>query len=341
MDSAVAAALLKEEGFEVTGVFMKNWSGDSFGIQAECPWEEDQKAAEAVADYLGIEFRSYNFEKEYREQVLDYFFSEFKKGRTPNPDVMCNTKIKFDVFLKRALADGADMIATGHYVQKKEGKSGYELHMGVDPVKNQAYFLYTLNQDQLSKSLFPIGHLQKAEVRKLAEKYNLPNADRKDSQGICFIGEIDVQDFLRAHISTKVGDIIDVDNNEIVGKHDGVYFYTIGQRKGLDIGGLPKPYYVVDKDSDKNILYVALGNYHDALFRTDVQLENLHLVNDEELKEGQEVQAVIRYQQKPQPALIYPSELKVVFAERQRAVTSGQSLVMYDGTRCLGGGIVL
>lgn len=346
VDSAVSAARLQEQGYEVHGIFMKNWTGDEFGIQADCPWEEDQAAAESVAKHLNIPFRSYNFEKEYREQVVEYFFNEFEAGRTPNPDVMCNTKIKFDVFLKRAITDGADMIATGHYAQihKSENSGVLELHKGADPKKDQTYFLHTLNQEQLNKAVFPIGHLQKSSVRELAEKYGLPNAKRKDSQGICFIGEIDVQEYLRSHISTKPGKIVNYDTGEELGDHDGVYFYTIGQRKGMGLGGPGAPYYVVDKDIQKNELIVVRGNYHPALAKKSVDLESIHWIDGSDSpdlpKAGEDIQAAIRYQQKPQPAKVYPTELKIEFAEPQRAITSGQSAVLYQGTKCLGGGVI-
>ncbi len=340
VDSAVSAALLLQQGYDVHGVFMKNWTGDDFGIQENCPWEEDQAAAESVAKHLGIPFRSYNFEKEYREQVVTYFFNEFEAGRTPNPDVMCNTKIKFDAYLNKAIAEGADMIATGHYAQIKEVAGMYQLHQGADSKKDQTYFLHTLNQDQLSKAVFPIGNLQKSQVRELAREFKLPNAERKDSQGICFIGEIDVQQYLRSHISTKQGNIVDIDTREVVGEHDGVYFYTIGQRKGLKIGGQPKPYYVADKNIETNELIVAHGNYHPALSHKEVNLENIHWISEIDKIDLQNIQAVVRYQQRPQPAAFDQENLIINFVEPQRAITSGQSAVLYSNTQCLGGGII-
>lgn len=347
VDSAVSAALLKEQGYDVTGVFMKNWSGDDFGIQSDCPWEEDQKSAEEVANHLGIPFRSYNFEKEYRVKVVDYFFSEYAKGRTPNPDVMCNKEIKFELFLNRALADGADMIATGHYARVRESKEQitknreqeFQLLKGLDSNKDQTYFLYNLTQKQLTHVLFPIGHLPKPEVRKLAKKFGLPNAERPDSQGICFIGEIDVYKFLRSKLPEVPGDIVDIDTQEKVGRHTGVTFYTIGQREGLGIGGQETPYFVVKKDIEKNILYVGHGNDHPAMYQKEVQLENLHFVGNIPADKSK-LEAAVRYRNIPQGGILDVPQMKFTFDKSQRAVTSGQSLVLYDGEICLGGGVI-
>lgn len=342
VDSAVSAALLKDEGYDVVGVYMKNWSGDEFGIQADCPWEKDQSDAEAVCKKLEIPFRSFNFEKQYREKVVEYFFSEYKKGRTPNPDVMCNKEIKFKLFLERALAEGADFIATGHYARRiyNEELKINELYIGLDPRKNQVYFIYNLTQEQLSHVLFPIGHLQKTEVRKLAKKYELPNAEKPDSQGICFIGEINVLKFLMSTIPEKKGDILDIDSKEKVGTHSGIYFYTIGQREGLGIGGQEIPYYVCDKDEKENILYVCHGDNHPALLKKEVRLESIHWINGE--PENKQLQASIRYQQKPQNGelIIKNDELMFEFEHPVRSVASGQSLVIFDGEKVLGGGII-
>jgi tRNA-specific 2-thiouridylase len=332
VDSAVSAALLKEQGFEVTGVYMKNWSGDDYGIQSECPWEADQKDAEAICKHLGIEFRSFNFEKEYREKVVEYFFSEYAKGRTPNPDVMCNKEIKFKLFLERSLEEGADYIATGHYARNIDNK----LFKGVDKNKDQTYFLYNLTYEQLSHTLFPIGHLTKPQVREIARQYKLPNADKPDSQGICFIGEINVLKFLMSRIPEKKGEIRDIDTNKVVGEHKGVYFYTVGQRDGLGIGGLKEPYFVVDKDIDGNVLYVGMGT-NKALYRNVVNLEKLHLINpDEDIPT--KLQASVRYRHKPEEGTL--NGLEFSFNNPQRAVTSGQSLVIYSEEQCLGGGII-
>jgi len=339
VDSAVSVALLKEQGYQVTGVYMKNWSGDDYGIQSECPWEEDQKDAEAVCKTLGIEFRSFNFEKQYRDKVVEYFFAEYEKGRTPNPDVMCNKEIKFKLFLDKAREEGADYIATGHYARHIEDK----LLKGVDQKKDQTYFLYNLTEEQLAHTFFPVGDLEKPEVRKLAKKFNLPNAEKPDSQGICFIGEINVLKFLMSRIPEKDGGIIDFDSNEKVGTHKGVYFYTIGQREGLHIGGQKIPYFVVDKDVEKNILYVGHGTDHPKMYKSVVELENIHFINPEtasEINIDKPLSAAVRYRQKPQPGKLDIENKKFIFEEPQRAVTSGQSLVIYDGDICLGGGII-
>lgn len=353
VDSSVAAALLVEQGYDVTGVFMKNWSGDNYGIQADCPWEQDQADAMAVCEQLGIPFRTFNFEKEYRAKVVEYFFDEYRKGRTPNPDVMCNKEIKFDIFLKKAQEEGADMIATGHYARVQtlepatsnqkpvsDGQPVFNLLKGVDENKDQSYFLYTLNQERLSKTMFPIGHLTKPDLRKKAKELGLKTADKPDSQGICFIGEINVYKFLRANIPTKHGEIRDVDNDEIVGEHDGVWFYTIGQREGLGIGGQATPYFVVDKDIENNVLYVGHGNDHPRMFRREVKLENLHLIDPSFNLDGQGLSAAARYRQKPQNGILDAENLTFTFNEPQRAITSGQSLVIYAGGKCVGGGII-
>lgn len=333
VDSAVSAALLKEQGYDVTGVYMKNWSGDDYGIQADCPWEQDQKDAEAICLHLGIEFRSFNFEKEYREKVVEYFFSEYEKGRTPNPDVMCNKEVKFKLFLEKSLQEGADFIATGHYARNIDNK----LFKGVDSNKDQTYFLYNLTHEQLSHTLFPIGHLKKPEVREIAKKLKLPNAEKPDSQGICFIGEINVLKFLMSRIPEKKGEIRDIDTNTIVGEHKGVYFYTVGQRDGLGIGGLKEPYFVVDKDIENNILYVGMGTNHPSLFKSEVELESLHLINSHSNLDS-DLEASVRYRRKPQKGKL--SGNKFTFDEVERAVTSGQSLVLYRGDECLGGGVI-
>ncbi|MCB0745241.1 MAG: tRNA 2-thiouridine(34) synthase MnmA, partial [Ignavibacteriae bacterium] len=333
--------LLKKEGYDVTGVYMKNWSGDDFGIQADCPWEQEMEDVKKVCKVLDIPFMSFNFEKEYREKVVNYFFEEYEKGRTPNPDVMCNREIKFDMFLNKALDEGAEGIATGHYAQVIKKNYKYELHKGKDSNKDQTYFLYTLNQEQLSKTLFPIGHLEKSEVRKLAHEFNLPVADKKDSQGICFIGEIDVREFLRNAIEGKPGNIVDADTGKVIGKHDGVMYYTIGQREGLQIGGAPEPYYVVGKDAEKKEIYAAMGKNNPELMKNELDLENLHLISGEapETIFEKKLTGAIRYRKTPE-VLTIDKNLHVTFEKPQRAVAPGQSLVIYDGEICLGGGII-
>jgi tRNA-specific 2-thiouridylase len=339
VDSAVAAKLLMDQGYEVTGVFMKNWSGDNYGIQDNCPWEEDQADAMAVCEHLGIEFRSVNFEKEYRERVVEYFFNEYKKGRTPNPDVMCNKEIKFKLFLDKAMEMGYDYIATGHYAIRKDDK----LFRSIDKNKDQTYFIYNLTPEQLSKSLFPIGEYTKPQIRELAKEFNLPNAAKPDSQGICFIGEINVMKFLMSQIPEQTGEIRDIDTNEVVGDHKGIYFYTIGQRDGLGIGGLSVPYFVVDKDVEKNILYVASGTDHKSLYKTEVELENIHYINPEEFKDAEvieNIEASVRYRQKPIKGKLLIKELKFIFEEPVRAVASGQSLVIFKEDWVIGGGVI-
>jgi tRNA-specific 2-thiouridylase len=339
VDSAVSAALLVEQGFDVTGVFMKNWSGEDFSLNSDCPWEVDQNDAENVCKTLSIPFKSVNFEKQYRNIVVKYFFEEYSKGRTPNPDVLCNKEIKFKLFLQYATESGADLIATGHYARIEENGNAIQLLKGIDQNKDQSYFLHRLNQEQLSKSLFPIGALQKTEVRELAEKFKLPNSKKKDSQGICFIGKIDVQDFLRENITVKIGDIIDIDSNEIIGNHDGVMFYTIGQREGIGIGGAGMPYYVVSKDSGKNILYVAIGKDNPALYTNTVKFEDIHWINPSDEKR-KNISASIRYRHKPSQGVINLSNSEFIFDEPQRAITPGQSIVFYDNDICLGGAII-
>jgi tRNA-uridine 2-sulfurtransferase len=352
VDSAVSAALLKDQGYNVTGVYMKNWSGDEYGIQADCPWEQDQADAEAVCKHLKIPFRSFNFEKQYREKVVEYFFSEYSKGRTPNPDVMCNKEIKFKLFLEKSMQEGADLIATGHYARKIISPEGeHKLLKGLDSKKDQTYFLYNLEYPQLQKTLFPVGDFEKTKVRELAKQYMLPNAEKPDSQGICFIGEINVLKFLMAKIPEKPGVVIDIDTNERVGEHKGVYFYTIGQREGLQIGGQATPYFVVKKDIKENIVYVGHGNTHPAMYSSEVVLENLHMINDRYLdsilSKNINLSASIRYRQAPKACKVIISKsdegeslYSVIFEEPQRAIASGQSLVLYSEDQCLGGGVI-
>ncbi len=373
VDSSVCAALLKDQGYDVTGVFMKNWSGDDFGLQSECPWEIDQKDAEAVCEKLEIPFKSYNFEKEYRQKVVDYFFEEYEKGRTPNPDVMCNKEIKFKLFLDKALSEGADFIATGHYVRSdplnspllrpatssvESGKQKgvmFNLLKGVDENKDQSYFLYNITQEQLSHCLFPIGEFIKPQIREMADKLELPNAKKPDSQGICFIGEINVHDFLKQRFGEKQGDIVNIDNGEIVGTHKGAYFYTIGQREGLGIGGAKEPFFVVNTNIKNNIVYVAMGTENKHLFSDTVNLENLHLITVpdvnialaaqyfEQLQLSDNLSASVRYRHKPQKGKLIGNVdegFKFIFENPQRAVTPGQSLVIYNDVVCLGGGVI-
>jgi tRNA-specific 2-thiouridylase len=341
VDSAVSAALLKEQGYSLVGVYMKNWSGDDYGIQTECPWEQDQSDVEATCKLLGIPFRSFNFEKEYRAKVVEYFFAEIRAGRTPNPDVICNKEIKFGIFLEKALDMGADKIATGHYAQVKFDKPSeeYELYKGADSNKDQSYFLHSITQEQLSRTFFPVGHLQKPQVRKLAKKFGIPMAQKPDSQGICFIGEINVGRFLRANINVHIGKIVDLDTHKVVGRHDGIEFYTIGQREGLGIGGSGVPYYVIKKDKQANILYVARGNENPALFKQTVNFNGIHLINKEKKFAG--LTAAIRYRQNPSSGSLNIQRQKFLFSKPQRAVAEGQSIVFYQKDLCLGGAVIV
>ena len=340
VDSSVTAALLKQQGFNVIGVFMKNWSED-FGDYG-CTWAQDSEDARKVASVLDIPFYVWNFEKEYYDKVVEYFLREYKAGKTPNPDVMCNTEIKFKVFLYKALQLGADFVATGHYAQIKYQKTdnSYHLFKGVDPTKDQSYFLYTLAQKQLAKILFPIGHLLKSEVRRLAKKFKLPNAGKKDSQGICFIGKINVTQFLKAHLKAKVGEIV-TGNGQVLGRHSGLPFYTIGQRNALNLGG-NGPYYVVSKNFTSNRLVVTNNKQDEQLWKKKFTVTDLSWVNKTPklpFKTG----VTIRYHHPEYGAKIKQlknNKLEIVFDQAQRAITEGQATVFYDGEELLGGGII-
>jgi tRNA-specific 2-thiouridylase len=340
VDSSVAAALLVEQGYQVTGVYMKNWSGDDYGIQADCPWEQDQKDVQMVCEQLGIPFRSFNFEQNYREAVVEYFFAEYAKGRTPNPDVMCNKTIKFGLYLDKAIAQGADLIATGHYARVKQDSDKYQLLKGKDSNKDQTYFLYTSTQAQLERTLFPVGEFPKPQVRELAKKFKLSTAAKSDSQGICFIGEINVLNFLKARLPVKQGNIVDIDTNLKVGEHDGAYFFTRGQR--ARIGGQELPYFVVNTDVTTNTVFVGHGHEHPALLRDTAQLESLHLISGLEPDNSLELTAAVRYRQQPQPGTLIHTDDRwhFKFDQPQRAITPGQSLVIYHQDICLGGGII-
>jgi tRNA-specific 2-thiouridylase len=342
VDSSVTAALLKEQGFDVIGVFMKNWSEDfgDFG----CTWAQDSEDARKVAQQLNISFYVWNFEKEYYDKVVEYFFREYAAGRTPNPDVMCNTEIKFKVFLDKALALGADFVATGHYARitpeyKLKAKS-YQLLKGIDPAKDQSYFLYTLKQEQLSNILFPIGHLKKSEVRVLAKKFKLPNAEKKDSQGICFIGKINVTEFLKAHVKAEVGEIV-TSSGQVLGRHDGLPYYTIGQREGMKLGG-NGPYYVVNKNFESNRLIVTNNAQDKELWKKEFTVTDLSWVGNVP-KFPLNTGVTIRYHHPEYLAnieKITDYELRIVFDQPQRAITPGQAAVFYDGDELLGGGVI-
>lgn len=384
VDSSVTAYLLKEQGYEVIGLFMKNWHDDSVTISDECPWLEDSNDALIVAEKLGIPFQTVDLSSEYKERIVDYMFNEYEKGRTPNPDVLCNREIKFDVFMKIALQLGADYVATGHYCRKgiitnEDGTETYQLLAGADGNKDQSYFLCQLSQEQLAKTLFPIGELTKPEVRKIAAENDLITADKKDSQGLCFIGKVRLPDFLQQKLKPKKGVIIEVPsdfeqyqkaipefankNDELVfyakkplyqlqdgkvmGEHQGAHFFTKGQRKGLDVGGTKEPLYVIDTDVDENIIYTGQGNQHPGLYRRTlfVSNEELHWVRTDlalEVDETMEVTARIRYRQALQEATLYKvdSGLYVDFEEKQSAITEGQFVAWYVGDELIGSGVI-
>lgn len=337
VDSAVTAALLQEQGYDVTGVFMKNWSGEDFGIDNNCPWKEDQEDTIQICKTLGIPHKTYNFEKEYREFVISNFFEEYNRGNTPNPDVLCNKFIKFDCFLKKALEEGADYIATGHYSFTKDGR----LYKAKDTNKDQTYFLHQLTNEQLKHSLFPLGGLLKPEVRALAHKFKLPVADKKDSQGICFIGKVDIKEFLETTLKKQDGNIVDGDTGKVVGHHQGVWFYTIGQREGLYIGGAAKPYFVAEKDLEKNILYVVQGKDNPRLWKNIVSVSELHLINETSLL-NDNYTASIRYRSQDTPVKVTQNENGDIFefSAPQWAPAIGQSLVLFQENECLGGGVI-
>ena len=377
VDSSVAAYLLKQQDYEVIGLFMKNWHDESVTLSNVCPWLEDSNDAMMVAEKIDIPFQTVDLSSEYKKRIVDYMFDEYAAGRTPNPDVLCNREIKFDVFLKLAFSLGADYIATGHYCQKDtfvnaDGKTQHSLIRGADSNKDQSYFLCQLTQDQLSKTLFPIGHLQKLEVRKIARKLNLVTAEKKDSQGLCFIGKVSLPDFLQQKLQTKKGNIIEIPfdfykdkptpksiigqsqkttythlDGEAVGRHQGAHFFTIGQRKGLAVGGTPEPLFVIDTDVDENIVYVGQGKEHPGLFRKALKVigDEIHWVrNDLKIPLGVrlEVKARIRYRQPLQKAMLIQQKeaLYVVFEQHQSAITSGQFVAWYQNEELVGSGVI-
>lgn len=329
VDSSVTASLLVEQGYEVTGVYMKNWTQDLPGMR--CPWADDLADAKRVAVQLGIDFKVFDFEKEYRQKVVDYMIDEYKSGRTPNPDIMCNQEVKFKLFLETALEDGADMIATGHYARTENGR----LLRAVDENKDQTYFLYRVTGDALRKTLFPLGGYTKDQVREMAHDRGLWTASKKESMGVCFVGNVGMREFLSQYVETQPGNIIDKATGRIVGMHDGAIFYTLGQRHGLDIGG-GLPYYVVDKNIDRNEVYVATNINDQQLWADSIKLHSLHWIND--APETASLKARIRHRAKLVVATLEDSVVHL--ADPERAVTAGQSVVLYDGDVCLGGGIV-
>lgn len=331
VDSSVTAALLVEQGYEVTGVYMKNWTQDLPGMK--CPWADDLADAKRVAVQLGIPFKVYDFQEEYRHLVVDYMIAEYSAGRTPNPDIMCNQEVKFRLFLEAALHDGADMIATGHYAAVKDGR----LYKAADDVKDQTYFLYRVTKEALEKTLFPLGIYKKEHVRKIAEQKGLATATKRDSQGICFVGSVGIRDFLSEFVTTVPGDIIDASTHEVVGRHDGAIFYTLGQRHGLELGG-GMPYYVTGKDMDKNEVYVSRNLNDDAMWRAAVELTNVRWIHDAP-SDDEQLSVRMRHRGKLLPAELHGNILHM--HEAERAVSAGQSAVIYRGDEVLGGGIVV
>lgn len=384
VDSSVAALLLKQQGYEVIGLFMKNWHDDSVTLSRECPWLDDSNDALIVAEKLGIPFQVVDLSAEYKERIVDYMFREYEMGRTPNPDVLCNREIKFDLFLKMAMDLGADAVATGHYcrrdvLQPHSGRPVYRLLAGKDPNKDQSYFLCQLSQEQLSKALFPIGHLQKSEVREIARKHDLITAEKRDSQGLCFIGKVRLPEFLQQQLSPREGAIIEVPasvpkfrqsntpfdtkeeelavlskspvlepaDGKVVGRHQGAHYFTIGQRKGLDVGGTPEPLFVIQTDVKENIIFTGQGKSHPGLFRKVLYVpeEELHWIRaDLALQAGGQmrIRARIRYRQELQPALLIKTRngLYVEFDAPQSAITSGQFVAWYEGEELLGSGVI-
>ncbi len=378
VDSSVAAYLLQKQGYEVIGLFMKNWHDEAVTISNECPWLEDSNDALLVAEKLGIPFQTVDLSEQYQEKIVDYMFREYEKGRTPNPDVLCNREIKFDVFMKIALSLGADFVATGHYCRKGEsqvdGVPTYQLLAGADNNKDQSYFLCQLSQEQLAKSLFPIGELTKPEVREIAAEMELITAEKRDSQGLCFIGKVRLPEFLQQQLQPKEGQIIEVDKDhpiyseqvdikdlkaisrkriyspemgKVVGKHQGAHYFTIGQRKGLNVGGTTEPLFIIATDVESNTIYTGKGSYHPGLFRKAlfVSDEELHWVRpDLALSVGETmiVQARIRYRQPLQEAVLHQQEngMYIVFSEAQSAVTEGQFVAWNIDDELVGSGVI-
>lgn len=379
VDSSVAAYLLKEQGYEVIGIFMRNWHDDAVTLSDECPWIDDSNDALMVAESLDIPYYVIDFSKEYKSRIVDYMFAEYEKGRTPNPDVLCNREIKFDVFLKAAENLQADFVATGHYCRKTTDENGrHHLLAGKDSNKDQSYFLCQLNQEQLSKALFPIGDLLKSEVRKIAKEIGLTTAEKKDSQGLCFVGKVDLPTFLQQKLEPKSGDIIEIDINlpkfnaykELavaeenieqlaapisfnetegikVGEHRGAHYYTVGQRKGLGIGGRPLPSFVLQIDTENNLVFSGQSEEHPGLSRYALKIneDEIHYVNpDYELIDGEsyEMDVRIRYRQDLQKAKVIRREdgIYILFEKKQKAITPGQFAAWYQGDELIGSGVI-
>lgn len=336
VDSSVTAALLKQQGYDVTGVYMKNWAQDLPGFK--CPWREDLADAKRVAVQLGIPFKIYDFQKEYKQKVVDYMIAEYEAGRTPNPDIMCNQEVKFKLFLETALEDGADMIATGHYARIDNGK----LLEATDKNKDQTYFLYRISREALARTVFPLGEMTKPDVRKEAAKLGLVTADKKDSVGICFVGEIGIKEFLQNFVEHTPGNIIDKANGTVVGRHEGALFYTIGQRHGLGIGG-GLPYYVVGKDMQRNEVYVSSNLNDPDLWHASITLTDLHWIDQSPaVAEGLTVRVRHRGPLVPvKDFSLHKGQLYLELTEEIRALAPGQSGVLYQDGVCLGGGIIV
>lgn len=340
VDSSVTAHILKEQGYDVIGIFMKNWDDtDEFGV---CTATEDYDDVIRVANQIGIPYYAVNFEKEYWDKVFTYFLDEYKLGRTPNPDVMCNKEIKFKAFLEHAESLGADYVATGHYAQVKKVGDEIELLRGVDNNKDQTYFLNQLSQDQLKKVMFPLGGMEKTEVREIAKKAGLATANKKDSTGICFIGERNFKQFLSEYLPAQPGEMRTLDG-EVLGKHDGLMYYTIGQRHGLGIGGDGEPWFVVGKDLKENVLFVEQGFHHETLYSDSLIATDISFTTNAAKPKTIECTAKFRYRQTDTKVTVYLREdgtAEVVFADPVRAITPGQAVVFYDGDICLGGGTI-
>jgi len=372
VDSSVAAVLLKDAGYEVIGIYMRNWNDESVTINNECPWVEDSNDALVVAQKLNIPFHTLDLSGEYKQRIVDYMFAEYEAGRTPNPDVLCNREIKFDVFLHAALQLGADFVATGHYCRKlttfdKDGNEIFHLCSGADKNKDQSYFLCQVSQHQLRYALFPIGHLQKKEVREIAVRYDLITADKKDSQGLCFVGKVKLPVFLQQQLKPRMGDIIAIPasyytgkrldtylpmnyhrrDGQKIGSHQGAHYYTVGQRKGLHIGGTVEPMFVIQTDVVENIVYTGMGENHPGLYRPGLFIKNYetHWIRpDKRLVLGSSARYMvrIRYRQKLEPAILTqePEGLTIFFDEPQKAITPGQFAAWYEGDELLGAGVI-